>query len=58
MAAWPKLILAKMSTIVYDGGRSRKVKKMSLSKKETCQRDRGPGWPKLISANFITNGSY
>ena len=26
VAAWPKLILAEMSTIVYDGGPSRKVK--------------------------------
>ena len=25
VAAWPKLISAKMSTIVYDGGRSRKL---------------------------------
>ena len=30
VAPWPKLISAEMSTIVYDGGRSRKVKTLKI----------------------------
>ena len=30
MAAWQKLISAEMSTIVYNGGRSRKVKTLKI----------------------------
>ena len=36
VAPWPKLISAEMSTIVYDGGRSRKVKTLKI---------RPPTWP-------------
>ena len=53
MAAWPKLISAEMSTIVYDGGRSRKVKTLIIWP---------PTWPLIdppnnISCNLATNSN-
>ena len=57
MAAWPKLILAEMSTIVYDVGHSRKVKKNGLVEKGDMSmwpRSRVAAWPKLISPEMST----